>query len=224
MAADNQAEEDVVVDDDKSLSEGSDTDNSSQEVKSKVATKKEGPAKLLLDRAWAELSAEEQNEILASIELPTNIYRAFHRSVATQGDRLPAEFKKRYEEAMSKEGRRGQSTGKKSELQTLCKLWLLEIRCETGDADATKPPKAMKWDRGIFKVREWASHTQRTTRQQDAVGWGRIIGIHFGEENALAALKRNEVTKVQNPDWALGCDLPQCLYDMISHHGPMGSQ
>ena len=125
---------------------------------------------------------------------------------------------------MTNEGRRGQSTGKISELQTLCKLWLMEVRRETGDDNAVRAPSAMPWDKGFLTRKEWVEETQTTTRRQDMMTWGRIVGIHFGEENALAAMQRNEVKKIANPDFKKGCtDQPEFYYKMASMIGPLGA-
>lgn len=97
--------------------------------------------KILLSKAWNDLGEEEQARVLHDVELPPNVYRAFHSCMARESLMVPSSFKQRYEEAMSKKNSQGgSSSGKRSSLQELAKLRLATIRTETGDPDAVNVP------------------------------------------------------------------------------------
>ena len=177
--------------------------------------------KQLLDKAWSELSDKEQTDMLEKVELPSNIYRSFHRAMSTGGNKIPEPFKERYQEAMSKQSRKGVSTGKVSELQNLCRMWLMEVMAWTGDPDAERAPPLMEWNQGYLEKRSWVSHVQKTKKIQKLYTWGIVVGKHYGEENAIAALARNEVAKVRNPDWEGALDKlnPKFMYKIKSQEG-----
>ena len=193
-------------------------------LKRPAAAKQKGDhaeaCKVLLSSVWSEMDEEAQKEVLERVKLPDNIYRQFHSSMRTHGHTMPKQFVDEYTSAMSKETRRGTSSGKRSQLQDLCKQWLLEVKDHTGDDGQLQIPKNCKFDTGFMCRYSWSKRSQATEKQQKLYPWGIIAAKHGGEELAIAAMNRSEIKKVCNPDWVPGATIPKFMYNIVLQVGP----
>ena len=171
--------------------------------------------KQILDRAWSELTDAEQNDILKDLELPSNIYRNFHKSMVADRARLPEQFVATYDTAMAVKGTRGGKEGKRQQLASLCKQWMLALREETGNDEAIAAPSTLTWSSAFLGRSSWAERVQSSAKITDLIPWGLVVGQCGSEEVAMRSLEAKEIMKVRNP----AGDTPKYLYKILRYQG-----
>ena len=120
-----------------------------------------------------------------------NDMRDFHTYVKQSAVILPADFMEKYNEAVSKKGARGRSTGKRTDLQHLAKWWKLSKKM--------KEDLCVMWSSAWFKAEAWNYQTDEDGKDYEEIPWGTFCGFHLSEQAAEKALENGEAEKIKNP-------------------------
>lgn len=145
--------------------------------------------KALMNKAWVDMTPAEQSRVMKEMGNPSpEAYRKFHKNMGID-QTVPAWFKQRYTDAMSKRHKQGADTGKQKEISNLCKLWFLATR----DENSGELTKVTKWHSGWISKSAYAVQEEAYCEKETSYTWGQIVGMHFGEKIAKKALKKGEV-------------------------------
>ena len=141
------------------------------------------------------LDKEGQDKLLNTKPNPTPAqYHKFHKAIATD-EKMTPEIITIYKEIMSRKYQKGQTTHKERDLRMLVKRWILAGGAEAGAQGS--------WDTSVFSRILQKTHTVSREKKNLGVPWGRMIGLHGGNESvALAAWRRKEIKRYKNPKFS----------------------
>ena len=100
--------------------------------KAKTVEEMHKQAEALMNKAWSEMTLEEQKEVLAKMSSPPRtIFNKFHQSMS--GKNVPEYIKSEYDAVMGMRSKKGADTGKVRKLTTMCKqFYLNNVKLEDG--------------------------------------------------------------------------------------------